>query len=59
MTTGASVAQTKKLIEGKLIDMEHQPSDVQVIVQGTNGDNLYLVDESGIIKSIKGRLKHT
>ena len=39
--------------------MDRQPSDVQVIIQGTNGDgNIYLVDETGIIKSIKVALKH-
>ena len=39
--------------------MDRQPSDVQVIIQGTNGDgNIYLVDETGIIKSIKVVVKH-
>ena len=52
-------AQTRKLIEGKLVEMDRQPSNVQVIIQGTDGDgNMYLVDETGIIKSIKGALKH-
>ena len=52
-------SQTRKLIEGKLVEMDRQPSDVQVIIQGTNRDgNIYLVDETGIIKSIKVALKH-
>ena len=39
--------------------MDRQPSDVQVITQGTNGDgNIFLVDETGIIKSIKGVPNH-
>ena len=59
LATGASAAQTRKLIEEKLIEMDRQPSEVQIIVQGTNGDGkIYLVDESGIIKSIKGAPKH-
>ena len=59
LATGASAAQTRKLIEEKLIEMGRQPSEVQIIVQGTNGDGkIYLVDESGIIKSIKGAPKH-
>lgn len=59
LATDASAAQTRKLIEEKLVEMDRQPTDVQVIVQGTNDDgNIFLVDESGIIKSIKGALKH-
>jgi len=41
--------------------MDHQPSDVQVIAQGTDLDgscDMFLVDENGIIKSIKGAIKH-
>ena len=34
--------------------MDHQPSNMQVIIQGTNRDgNIFLADETGIIKSIK------
>ena len=59
MPTGASVAQTRKLIEWKLKESGPQPSQVQVIVQGTSGDdNVYLVDEKGIIISIKGAPSH-
>ena len=59
LATDASAAQTRKLIEGKLAEMERQPTDVQVIIQGTNGDdNIFLVDENGIIKSIKGAVKY-
>ena len=55
----ASATQTRKLIEGKLLDMDRQPTDVQVIVQGTSGDdNIFLVDEGEIIKSIKGAVTH-
>ena len=39
--------------------MNRQPTDVQVIIQGTNDDgNIFLVDENRIIKSIKGAVKH-
>ena len=39
--------------------MDRQPSDVQVIIQGTDRDgNIYLVNETGIIKSIKVAVKH-
>ena len=59
LATDASAAQTRKLIEGKLVEMGRQPSDVQVITQGNNGDgNIFLVDETGIIKSIKGAPTH-
>ena len=59
LPTGTSVAQTRKLIERKLKESGCQPSQVQVIVQGTSGDdNVYLVDEKGIIISIKGVPSH-
>ena len=52
-------AQTWKLIEVKLVEMECRPSDVQIIVQGTHLDgNMFMVDESGIIISMKGMMKH-
>lgn len=39
--------------------MGHQPSNMQVIIQGTNSNgNVFLVDETGIIKSIKGASRH-
>ena len=54
-----SATQTRKLLEEKLRGMECEPSNVQVIVQGTNDDgNIFLVDETGIIKSIKGVVTH-
>ena len=41
------------MIEGRLLDMGHEPSNVQVIVQG-EGEHaiLYLVDDSGTIRKI-------
>ena len=54
LVTNAPAPQTRKLIEANLVDMECRPLDVQVIVQGTHLDgNMVLVDESGIIISIK------
>ena len=47
LTRDASAAQTRKLIERKLTEMDRQPSDVQFIIQGTDGDgNIFLVDET-------------
>jgi len=57
----APAGQTRKLIEAKLLEMDHQPSDVQVVVQGTDLEGLcdmFFIDENGIIKSIKGAIKH-
>ena len=54
-----SAIQTRKLLEEKLREMEREPCNVQVIVQGTNDDgNIFLVDETGIIKSVKGAVMH-
>ena len=39
----------RQLIEGKLIELGHEPKNVQVIVTSVNS-KLYLVDKSGIIK---------
>ena len=42
-------ATLRQLIEGKLIELGHEPRNIQVIVV-TADSKLYLVDESGIIK---------
>jgi len=38
LATDAPATQTRKLIEMKLVEMDRLPSDVQVIVQGTDLD---------------------
>ena len=51
---GASVAETRQLIEGKLLELGHEPRNVQVIVQlddeARTGSTIFLVDESGVIR---------
>ena len=45
----------------KLREIDHVPSDIQVIVQGTDLDalcDMFSVDEKGIITSITGVTKH-
>ena len=42
-------ATLRQLIKGKLIELGHEPRNVQVIVASADS-KLYLVDESGIIK---------
>jgi len=44
------------LIEGKLMDMEKEPKNVQVVVQGTSEHStIFLIDENGIICTVKSR----
>jgi len=51
---GASVAETCQLIEGRLLELGHEPRNVQVIIQledeARNGSRIFLVDESGVIR---------
>ena len=44
----ATAAQTRQLIEGKLLELDREPRSVQVILG--KDSRLYLVDETGIIK---------
>jgi len=50
---GASVAETRQLIEGRLLELGHKLRNVQVIIQledkGKNGSRIFLVDESRVI----------
>ncbi|XP_065915676.1 myosin-13-like [Dysidea avara] len=54
LPSGASVTETRQLIEGRLLELGHEPRNVQVIVQlddeGKNGSRIFLVDESGVIR---------
>ena len=45
----ATAAQTRQLIEGKLIEMDREPRSVQVIVG--EDSRLYLVDDAGVIQA--------
>ena len=45
----AMAAQTRQLIEGKLVELDHEPQSVQVTVG--EDSRLYLVDDTGVIKS--------
>ena len=53
LPTGASASETRQIIEGQLLELGHQPQNVQVVVQEEeSGDTsrLLLVDESGVIR---------
>ena len=50
----ASLEETRQIIEGKLMELQYQPQNVQVIVQGKNdGAAMFLVNETGVIKCIE------
>ena len=53
LPTACSTPTIRQLIEGKLIEMGHEPTNVQVILQGKDnlGYKLFLVDENGIIST--------
>ena len=57
---GGSISTIRQLIEGKLIEMEHEPKNVQVILQGKGKDDykLFLVDDNGIISSFTHTRDH-
>ena len=45
---------TRQIIEGKFLEMELEPHNIQVAIQGTNESFvLFLINENGIIKYIK------
>ena len=44
-----TAATLRQLIEEKLVELEYEPRNIQVIVASANS-KLYLVDESGILK---------
>ena len=45
----ATAAQTRQLIEGKLVELDREPRSVQVIIG--EDSRLYLVDDTGVIKA--------
>jgi len=48
----ASAEDTRTIIEGKLCEMGKDPTDVQVIIQGTGDGTFYLVDYQGVILTV-------
>ena len=57
---GGSTLTIRQLIEGKLIEIEHEPKNVQVIIQGKDKlvYKLFLVDENGIISTFTHSRDH-
>jgi len=50
----ASAEDTRRMIEGKLRELDREPVDVQVIVPDADGDGmLYLIDDEGIILTVE------
>ena len=50
----ASLAEMRQMIEGKLMELQYKPQNVQVIAQGKNyGAAMFLVNETGVIKCIE------
>ena len=43
---------TRQIIEGKFLEMELEPHNIQVAIQGTN-ESFFLINENRIIKCIK------
>ena len=52
-----TVATLRQLIEGKLVELEYEPRNIQVIVASADS-KLYLVDESGILKQESEHMSH-
>ena len=46
LSTDATLAETRLIVEGKLTELGHEPIGVQVILSDTD-ETLYLVDEEG------------
>ena len=45
LPTQGTVAVTRQLIEGKLMEMGHEPRNVQVVIQGMHNNSvLFLID---------------
>ena len=59
LPTQGTVAVTRQLIEGKLMEMGHEPRNVQVVIQGMDNNSvLFLIDEDGIIDTINPACDH-
>ena len=51
LPTGVSNEEMQQLLEGKLMELEREPRNVQVVVRGNK--QIFLVDEEGIIVSME------
>ena len=51
----ASAEDTRTIVEGKLREMDKNPTEVQVIVQGSDDDNgtLFLINDEGVILTVE------
>ena len=59
LPTNASVEETRQMIEGKLIQQQYQPQNMQVIIQGKDdAAAMFLVNENGVIKHIEPHILH-
>ena len=58
LLTKGTAAVMRQLIRGKLTEMGQDPQSVQVVVQGTNENVLFLINEEGIIRTIKPARDH-
>ena len=51
LSSEGTSATLRQVIEGKLMELDHEPRNIQVIV-GSADSRLYLVDESGIVRRV-------
>ena len=53
LPTTASLADTRQMIEGRLIEKGHQPQNVEVhVIESEQGSSIRLNDEGGVILEI-------
>ena len=52
LSTDATLAETRLIVDGKLTELGYEPVGVQVVLSDSEESVLYLVDEGGIIKKI-------
>ena len=59
LLTRALLEEVRQMIEGKLVQQQYQPQNVQVVVQGKDDEAaMFLVNENGVIKCIESRNTH-
>jgi len=53
LLTSASTAKIRKMIDGKLADLQLEATNIHAIVQGkSDGASMFLVNENGIILTV-------
>ena len=51
LLTSVSLEEVWQMIQGKLIQQQYQPQNVQVVIQGKDDEaTMFLVNENGVIK---------